>query len=147
MRTVDRSALVPYSAQQMFDLVDDVAAYPDFLPWCAGTDIHERTAQGVDATIRVQKAGLRQSFRTRNRNERPEHIEMQLVDGPFSRLAGGWQFDQLGDDGCRAALSLEFEFRDGVSDALFGRLFESICNTLVDAFVQRAHTIYGRPDS
>ena len=147
MRKVSRSALVPYSAEQMFDLVGDVESYPDFLPWCSAAKVHSRIQRAdgavvVDGGVEMRRAGLRRWFRTENLLTRPESIDMQLIDGPFRQLAGGWHFRQLGDAGSKVALDLEFEFDSRVTNRLIGPFFVEICNTLVDAFTRRAEQVY-----
>jgi len=143
MRNVQRSALVPYSAAQMFAIVDDIESYPEFLPWCSGTTVHQRENDTVEATLQLQRGELRKSFRTRNTSQPTESIEMDLVDGPFRHLHGKWCFSQLSDAGSKVELDLSFEFASNVVDVLFGRFFEEICNSLVDAFRKRADTLYG----
>jgi ribosome-associated toxin RatA of RatAB toxin-antitoxin module len=143
MRKVNRSALVPYSPGEMFALVDDIESYPDFLPWCSNTTVHERTGKTVDATLELQRGGINKSFTTRNTNCGSESIGLALLGGPFKHLDGGWTFHALGDQGCKVALSLEFEFESFLVDAMFGSFFEDTCNSLVDAFTCRARDIYG----
>jgi ribosome-associated toxin RatA of RatAB toxin-antitoxin module len=143
MRKISRSALVPYSPSEMFALVDDIEAYPSFLPWCSNTVVHERTGNTVDATLELQRGGMRKSFTTRNTNRGNESIGLALLGGPFKRLDGGWTFQALGDEGCKVALGLEFEFESFLVDAMFGSFFEETCNSLVDAFTRRACDIYG----
>ena len=143
MRKVSRSALVQHSAGDMFALVDDIEAYPQFLPWCKSTTVHFREGDIVEATLELQRAELSKQFRTRNQATNNDSIEMSLVDGPFRQLAGRWRFTQLGDAGSKVELDLEFEFASSVIDALFGRFFEDICSSLVDAFTRRADELYG----
>ena len=143
MRKVSRSALVPYSAEQMYVLVEDVESYPDFLPWCGGAELHWRDGDVLEGSVEMHLAGLRRSFRTRNRMREYEAIEMELVDGPFSHLSGGWQFTALDGLGCKVSLEVEFEVKSRATNHLLGRYFEQICNSLVDAFVQRAGQMYG----
>lgn len=143
MRKVSRSALVPYSADQMYALVEDFQAYPDFLPWCTGATLHSRDAETIDASLELQRGGVRKSFRTRNTLQPGLAMGIALVGGPFRHLAGGWVFEQLGDDGSKVSLDLEFEFENRVLESLFGRYFESTCNSLIDSFTQRANEIYG----
>ena len=145
MRNIQRSALVPYSAAQMFAIVDDIEAYPEFLPWCSGTTVHRREADQVEATLELRRRDLSQTFRTRNTNRPTDSIEMALIEGPFRHLLGKWSFTQLSDAGSKVELQLSFELSSGVLDALLGRFFEDICNSLVDAFKQRADAIYGQP--
>ena len=143
MRKVSRSALVPYSAAQMFALVDDVASYPQFLPWCNDTVVHLREENVVEATLEMHRGNLSKNFRTRNISKPGQRIDIALVDGPFQHLAGGWKFNQLGDSGCKVSFELEFEFANRVIDFMFGSFFENSCSVLVDAFTRRADDIYG----
>ena len=143
MRKVSRSALVPYSAEQMYVLVEDVESYPEFLPWCGDAMLHWREGDVLEGSVEMHLAGLRRSFRTRNRMREYEAIEMELVDGPFSHLSGGWQFKALDTLGCKVSLEVEFEVKSQTTNRLLGRYFEDICNSLVDAFVRRAGDIYG----
>jgi ribosome-associated toxin RatA of RatAB toxin-antitoxin module len=143
MRSVKRSALVPYKAQQMFGLVDDVAAYPEFLPWCHSAEVHSRSDEVVEATLELQKGAISKKFTTRNSRREFEAIDLALVGGPFKHLHGGWRFNDLGDAGSKVSLDLEFEFESRLTDMMFGTFFEEICNSLVDAFSRRAAVVFG----
>jgi ribosome-associated toxin RatA of RatAB toxin-antitoxin module len=143
MRRVSRSALVPYSAEEMFALVEDVEAYPSFLPWCNEVEVHSREGDVVEVTLELHKGGLSKRFRTRNTLHRCDAMDLDLVGGPFNRFSGGWKFQQLGEEGSKVALELEFEFDSRMLDMIIGAYFEDICNKLVDAFTQRAAVIYG----
>ena len=143
MRSVKRSALVPYKAQQMFGLVDDVAAYPEFLPWCHSAEVHSRSDEVVEATLELQKGAISKKFTTRNSRREFEAIDLTLVGGPFKHLRGGWRFNDLGDAGSKVSLDLEFEFESRLTDLMFGTFFEEICNSLVDAFSRRAAVVFG----
>jgi ribosome-associated toxin RatA of RatAB toxin-antitoxin module len=143
MRKVSRSALVPYSAEEMFALVEDVEAYPSFLPWCNEVEVHSRDGDVVEVTLELHKGSLSKRFRTRNTLHRCEAMDLELVGGPFKRFWGGWKFQQLGEEGSKVALELEFEFDSRMLDMIIGAYFEDICNKLVDAFTQRAVVIYG----
>ncbi|MCH7830392.1 MAG: type II toxin-antitoxin system RatA family toxin [Proteobacteria bacterium] len=143
MRKVSRSALVPYSASEMYALVENVAAYPEFLPWCTGATEHSRDADVVEVSLELRRGGITKTFRTRNSLQPGVAMSITLVGGPFRQLSGGWRFEQLGEEGSKVSLNLEFEFRNRVTDAVFGRYFEDICNSLIDAFTSRAHKIYG----
>jgi ribosome-associated toxin RatA of RatAB toxin-antitoxin module len=136
MRIINRSAIVPYSASQMYRLVEDVESYPDFLPWCSAAVLHWRDGDMLEGSVEMHRAGLRRSFRTRNTMRQNAAIEMTLV------LAGGWHFMALGDSGCKVSLNVEFEVSSRTTNRLFGRYFEDICNSLVDAFVRRASEMY-----
>jgi ribosome-associated toxin RatA of RatAB toxin-antitoxin module len=145
MRRVDRSALVPYSAKDMYLLVADVEAYPSFLPWCRDVEVHVRDGNVVEATLELHRGKISRRFRTRNTMTPYERMDLALVGGPFRHLAGGWGFKPLGDAGSRVSLELDFEFDSRTLDVMIGRFFEDICNKLVDAFTQRAAVVYGEP--
>jgi ribosome-associated toxin RatA of RatAB toxin-antitoxin module len=147
MRRVNRSALVPYSAEQMFALVEDVEAYPSFLPWCNDVEVHSRDGDVVEVTLELHKGRLSKRFRTRNTLHRCDAMDLALIGGPFRQLSGGWRFQQLGEEGSKVALKLEFEFDSRMLDMVIGAYFEDICNKLVDAFTRRANVIYGCGDA
>jgi ribosome-associated toxin RatA of RatAB toxin-antitoxin module len=144
VESVDRSALVPYTPQEMFALVSDIESYPRFLPWCSGARILSRDIDEVRASIEFAVRGVTRSFTTRNRHQVNKMIEMHLVDGPFSRLDGFWRFDPLGEEGSTIALFLEYDFSNRVLGLVVGPIFGQIANTLVDAFQQRAVEVYGQ---
>ncbi len=143
MRKVRCSALVPYSSREMFVLVDDVLAYPEFLPWCHDAEVHSRSPEVVEATLELHKGSVSKHFTTRNRRREFESIGIELIDGPFSHLSGGWQFKELSDSGSKVLLELEFEFSSLIVDMMFGAYFEDTCNSLVDAFTRRAAAVFG----
>ena len=143
MRHVNRSALVPYTSREMFVIVDDVEAYPDFLNWCKSASVHERTEEAVQATLELEKGGVSNKFTTRNERTEYESIDISLLGGPFRHLQGGWTFADLGNEGCKVALNLDFEFESILVDMMFGAFFEETCNSLVDGFTRRAVQIYG----
>jgi len=142
MSQVDRSALVLHTAEQMFDLVNDVERYPQFLPWCSGVDLISRDESELVATLHVSKGGLKYSFTTRNRLTRPQEMTMELVDGPFSSLSGVWTFKALSDEASKVELSLGFEFSGKLSSLAMGKVFNQVASTMVEAFVSRADDIY-----
>lgn len=147
MRKVARSALVPYSAVEMFRLVDDVAAYPEFLPWCKDAVIEREEGDTMIATLELHKGGMSRRFTTQNTRRPHSAIDLALVGGPFRRLSGGWRFHELGrgtgEGGCKVSLELEFAFDSRLVDMMFGPFFEETCNSLVDAFTRRAAEVYG----
>ena len=143
METIDRSALVPYTQDEMFALVSDVDSYPGFLPWCCGARTLARDGDQVDARIDFMVSGVKKSFTTHNRHVDHEAIEMALVDGPFSELKGRWEFVPLGADGCRISLHLEYDFSSRVVRLVTAPVFGQIANSLVDAFQKRAAQVYG----
>lgn len=142
MRRVNRSALVPHSAANMYALADDIEAYPEFLPWCAAAEVHTRSGDIVEATLEIRRAGIHKSFMTRNRVRANERIDISLVRGPFRHLAGSWYFEALDERACKVSLQLEFDFDHAVASLFFGRVFEEICSSLVDAFTRRADDVY-----
>jgi ribosome-associated toxin RatA of RatAB toxin-antitoxin module len=143
MREVKRSALVPYTAEQMFALVEDVERYAQFLPWVASAQVLERGPREVVARLEMQRAGLREVVTTRNALTPPREITLTLVAGPFKTLEGRWTFEPIGADrGTRVDLSIRFEFANPMLNLLLSRSFEKNCNDLVDAFVARARAVY-----
>jgi ribosome-associated toxin RatA of RatAB toxin-antitoxin module len=126
----------------MYELVKDVEAYPDFLPWCNDAEVHLREPHLIEASLELHHRGISKRFRTRNALQENETLGIELVGGPFRALSGGWLFQPLGDAGSKVSLELEFEFENRATDIIFGRFFEKICNALVDSFTQRAAQIY-----
>ncbi|WP_029524832.1 type II toxin-antitoxin system RatA family toxin [Polaromonas glacialis] len=146
MKTVHKSVLIWYSPAEMFALVTDVVSYPQFLPWCDRASVEEETAQGMVAKVGISIAGIRQSFTTRNRHEADQKVSLKLVNGPFSRLEGDWNFLPLGDGSqraCKVEFTLCYDFDNGTLAALVGPVFDKIAGSLVDAFVKRASHVYG----
>lgn len=143
MHKVERSALVPFSAHDMFALVNDIGGYPEFLPWCKQTDIHERTHDLVIASIHVSKGVFNKSFTTKNYLQQNRAMRMELVDGPFEAFHALWQFDVLEKNACRVVFSAEFRFANRMLDMTLGPIFDRIANTMLDAFCERAHALHG----
>jgi ribosome-associated toxin RatA of RatAB toxin-antitoxin module len=143
MPHVQRSVYVHYSAEQMFDLVEDVESYPQFLPWCAGSRIVADHEGGMDASIDIAYRGIRSSFTTRNQHRYPEQIRLELVDGPFRSLVGHWDFLPLRAGACKVQLSLDYEFASGLLARAVAPVFDAIANSMVDSFAQRAEQMYG----
>jgi len=143
MNEVNRSVLVGHSASRMFALVDDVEKYPEFLPWCGGTELIFRDAQVTRATIHIRYRGIRQSFTTENAKQQPHVMLIRLVEGPFKSLEGSWRFTELSDAACKVELSMRYEFAGRLLERLVGPVFGYIANNLVDAFVKRAQAVYG----
>lgn len=143
MRKVNRTALVPYAAREMFRLVDDIESYPEFLSWCSAASVEQRDGNTVVATLELRKGAVSRQFTTRNTSTEFSRIDIALVGGQFKRLSGGWRFRDVGEGGCEVGLELEFAFDSFLVDMMFGAFFEDICNSLVDAFVRRATQVYG----
>ncbi len=142
MKQVSRSALVSFSAEQMFDLVNDVARYPEFLPGCSGSRVIESSNTGMVASVDVSKAGISKTFTTTNELIPSKAILMNLVDGPFKTLRGGWFFTALDDRACKVELKLEFEFSSKMIEMAFGKVFNELTNNMVNAFTKRAKQVY-----
>ncbi len=143
MSEINRHALMPYPAALMYEIVNDVEAYPEFLPWCGDVIIHEQTETVMEASIQMKKAGLNHWFRTRNQLTPGSEIRVNLVKGPFRKLQGSWSFTELDEQACRISLSLQFEVVSGVVGMVLAPAFSQIANTMVDSFCQRAQQVYG----
>ena len=145
MKTVHKSVLIWYSAEEMFALVTDVARYPEFLPWCDKAAVIESDDKGMKAEIGIAFGGIRQTFTTRNEHVPGREVAMKLLDGPFSRLDGKWQFKPLGEQqrACKVELDLHYGFDNVALAALVGPVFDKIAGNMVDAFVKRAEQVYG----
>ncbi len=144
MQTVEREALVPYSAEAMYALVKDVARYPEFLSWCTATEVLEESEQGMRGRIHLQLAGIRQHFTTRNTHVPGREIIIELEEGPFTSLSGRWTFTPLGELGSKVALQLRFAFASGLVNLAFSRGFAGIADRMVNDFVQRAEVVHGQ---
>lgn len=145
MHSIERSVLVPFSAAQMFDLVAGVDKYPEFMPWCGGSQIHQQDDKGMRASVTIALAGIRQTFTTQNHHEYPRLIELKLVDGPFSALQGRWEFVALSDDACKVLFTLKYEFSSRTLEKLVGPVFNRIASSFIDSFTKRAEACYGHP--
>ena len=143
MPSVHKTALLPYSADQMFALVHDIESYPAFLPWCGGARILRAQDNTVEATLTIDYHGLKQAFSTRNEHHAPHRIAMTLLDGPFSELHGMWHFLSLRSDACKVELDLHYAFKSGLLGRALTPVFGQIARTMVDAFVARAEAVYG----
>jgi ribosome-associated toxin RatA of RatAB toxin-antitoxin module len=143
MREVVKTALVSYTPAQMFALVADFERYPEFVPWVSESDVLERGAEHVVGRLSMHRGGVRESFTTRNTLRAPQEIHMQLIEGPFKTLDGVWTFSDLAGRGTKVGLRMRFEFANAMLSLLLSRSFEKNCTQLVDAFVSRAHEVYG----
>ena len=139
MTTIERSALLPYAAEQIFDLVADIEQYPEFLDGCIGAEILEQGEGTVVATLKLSRAGITHSFTTSNALHPPERMALALVDGPFQTFSGEWTFRALGESACKTSLRLQFELSSGLANIAAGRLFDRVASDLVDAVVTRAN--------
>lgn len=141
MVKVEKTVLVHHSAAQMFNLVDDVEHYKEFLPWCGGVDLIERSEATTSATIYIDFHGLKQQFTTQNEKRFPEAMDMKFKDGPFKHFEGNWRFSPLSDEACKIEFHLEYEFSNALLSQLISPVFSHIANTFVDSFVTRADNI------
>ena len=142
MPTISRSALVMHSVDQMYQLINDVNAYPKFLPDCSDSKIVSEDKDSMTASLLVSKGGLKKWLTTENTFENGNKINLKLVDGPFKHLSGSWVLSALSDDACKVSLELEYEFSSKVFDLAFGRVFTGLANNMVQAFTQRAKEVY-----
>jgi ribosome-associated toxin RatA of RatAB toxin-antitoxin module len=142
LHVIERSAIVTYTAAQMFALVNDVGRYPEFLPWCTGARVADESDTQRLASLRIARGVLRTEFTTRNTLVKDSQILMHLVDGPFRNLAGEWRFDAIGERGSRVRFRVEFEFKNRLTAAAMSAAFEALCSSIVDAFVTRAQKVY-----
>lgn len=143
MATVERSILIGHSAQQMFDLVENIEDYPRFLPWCERTLVDYRDEFKTIATLHINYLSVKSHFTTENEKDAPSFMRLKLVDGPFRRLEGTWCFRPLSESACKIEFQLSYEFSSKLFDKIIGPVFGQICNTFVDAFAGRADEVYG----
>jgi len=140
---ISKSAIVPYSPQQMFALVNAINDYPQFLNWCSGASILNQSERQITASVEINKGGLKQKFTTKNTLRAFDLIEMELLDGPFETLSGQWRFEALGDNAAKVSLELQFSFKSRLMDIALSPIFTQIANSQLDAFVVRAKQVYG----
>ena len=143
MTTIDRSALLTFSAQQMYELVNDVESYPKFMHGCIDARIVSRSDGQIIGELTLGKAGLKYTIVTRNTLSPFSEMTMELVKGPFKEFSATWNFIALTEDACKVTLKMEFSFAGGIVDFALEKMFNKSANTLVDALVERAHTVYG----
>ena len=143
MPEISRSALVMYSAEQMYQLINDVSAYPQFLPDCSDSKVISCHEQQMTAALKVSKGGLTKWFTTKNQLTKNKQVQLTLVDGPFKKLVGSWDLTPLSEEACKVNLHLEYEFSSKVLALAFGRVFNGLANNMVQAFTQRAKQVYG----
>lgn len=143
MALVEKSVLIERSAQEMFELVDRVEDYPQFLPWCNRTELKFRDSAKTTATLYINYLSVKSHFTTENDKEFPLLMNIRLIDGPFRRLDGTWRFKPLAEHACKIEFALAYEFSSRTFEKVIGPVFSNIANTFVDAFVRRAEQIYG----
>ena len=124
--------------------MNDVADYPNFLPWCRSSAVISESDDEMIASVEIARGVLNKTFTTRNRLQEGRRIELTLVDGPFKKLQGYWQFEPLKtENACKVSLDLEFEFDNAMMSIAAKPIFTQIANSLVDAFCKRAVEVYG----
>ncbi len=143
MHQIYKSAIVPYSCSQMYQLVNQINDYPEFLNWCSSASILNQTEREITASVSINKSAFNQTFTTINTLTSDARIDMQLKDGPFKQLQGAWIFTALSDSACKISLELEFSFASRLVDIAIAPIFTAISNAQLDAFVERAKNIYG----
>jgi len=147
MSHIQRSALVHYSPAEMYRLVNNVADYASFLPWCRSSFINSESETEMTASIEIAKGVLNKTFTTHNKLSKDKRIELELVNGPFKKLSGYWQFDKLKtENACKVSLELDFEFDSAMMSIAAKPIFTQIANSLVDSFCKRAVEVYGKRD-
>jgi ribosome-associated toxin RatA of RatAB toxin-antitoxin module len=144
MPVISKSALVSYSAAEMYALVNDIPAYPDFLPWCGGSEVLESSEDEIRASVQLSRSGIKKSFTTLNRLQKDKMVEMRLIEGPFQHLEGYWRFEPLNETACKVMFDIEFEFSSKILAMTVGPVFSQITSTIVDAFTKRAVEVYGK---
>ena len=142
MALVEKTVIIPHSAEQMFNLVDRVEAYPEFLPWCGGASVDKVEGDIVHATLHIDYHHIKQSFTTENSRTIPVRIDMILVNGPFRHLDGEWLFIALTPSACKITFRLHYEFSSKLLEKMVGPVFHYIANSFVDAFIHRAEKVY-----
>jgi ribosome-associated toxin RatA of RatAB toxin-antitoxin module len=149
MKHVKKSVLLWYTPHEMYALVTDVHEYPKFLPWCERAEVMEEHCGGVTVRLHLSYLGVRQAFTTRNTHAPGESVDLELVDGPFTTLAGMWRFvplpaaDGLDAKACRVEFDLRYALAAGALETLISPVFDRIANTFVDSFVKRAEQVHG----
>jgi len=143
MHRISKSAIVPYTPQQMFELVNNIDDYSQFLNWCDSSSILNESGNQITASVQINKSGFKQTFTTINTLTPYQSIKMKLLDGPFDKLSGEWRFESLGENAAKVYLELEFSFKSMLLDMTISPVFKSIANSQLDAFVDRAKSVYG----
>ena len=144
MADVKKLVLIEFTPAQMFELVDRCEDYPQFLPWCGGTEVHLRTDTITAATIHINYHGIKAQCSTENTKRWPNDMKLRLTEGPFTRLDGHWRFTPLGETACKVEFSLHYQFSSKLLEKVLGPVFNHIANTFVDSFVKRAGQVYAK---
>lgn len=143
MHKIERSALVNHSSLDMFNLVNDVRSYPEFLTWCRSSKVISESSEEMEAELEIAWKVLHKVFTTHNILKEGESIVLELVSGPFESMRGEWFFKTLREDACKISMDIEFEFKSSLSNMFFSAIFSQICDSLMGSFIKRADDIYG----
>ena len=143
MSSFNKQVTVPYTAEQMYDLVNDINAYPKFIPFCISSEVHEEQDHKLRATIKIAKGKIGFGFTTLNTMEKGRSISMNLENGPFKSLKGVWRFTPSGTHECIISLHFDFEFSNKLLGVALGGLFKQLCDSMVEAFRKQAAVRYG----
>ena len=144
MESISKSVVVPYTAEQMYELVNDVAAYPAFLPWCNAANVHREDTHYMKASVSLAVGSVRQSFTTENSLDPGRRIDVRLVDGPFKKLQGYWSFEPAGVNMCKVEFQMNFEYKNLIVKLALNKVFQRIGDSLVSSFVERAKIVYAK---
>ncbi len=144
MESITKSVVVPYTAEQMYELVNNVTAYPEFLPWCSASQVHEQDEHYMKASVSLASGAVKQTFTTANTLTPGERIEVALVSGPFKQLNGYWSFEKAGDGMSKIDFRMSYEYKNRIIKLALNKIFTRIGDTLVSSFVERAHQLYGK---
>lgn len=144
MTIIQRSAIVPYTTEEMYLLVNAIEEYPQFIPWCHSTEVHHRDEDEIRATLCFEGGGFKKAFTTSNRLQKNKMVEMKLINGPFKHLQGFWRFEANEQNHCIVKLDMEFELANRILGLAFGGVFNQVANSLVEAFQKRAQEVYGQ---
>ncbi|MEZ5692280.1 MAG: type II toxin-antitoxin system RatA family toxin [Altererythrobacter sp.] len=147
MPGIEQTRRLPYSAQQMFDLVADVGRYGEFLPWVVATRVKSDNGHEMIADMLVGFKSLREKFTSRVEKQRPDVIKVHYVDGPLKDLDNEWRFRPVEADACEIDFSVDFTFRNAMFEKLAGQYFDKAFRKMVDAFEARAAELYGSNSS
>ena len=141
--SISRSAEVDYNTEAMYELVNDIEAYPDFVHWCNGASIISKNATSLTASLSLSAGGVKKTFTTRNDMQPGRRIDINLLEGPFKLLTGYWLFEPLGAQSCRISIKMNFEFKNKLLRLALDKIFSHIINTLIETFTERAQKVYG----
>ena len=144
MESISKSVVVPYTAEQMYDLVNDVASYPAFLPWCSAADVHRQDSHYMKASVSLAVGSVKQSFTTENTLQPGRRIDVRLVDGPFKKLQGYWSFEPAGEKMCKVDFKMNFEYKNLIVKLALNKVFQRIGDSLVSSFAERARIVYAK---